>query len=92
MIVDYYHDEASDTIEMAAFQARQDQFNTMTRPLNDEEFAFQNETDFEQNSYWVAYFNVIGSEEQWTEIGLNNVSYAKEATDFIISPEPDTEA
>ena len=28
MFVDYYHDEAANTIEMAAFQARHNQFNT----------------------------------------------------------------
>ena len=63
MFVDYYHDEAADTIEMAAFQAQHDQFN------NDS--AFQNETDFEQTSYRSAYFNEVRSEEQWTEIELN---------------------
>ena len=51
MVIDYYHDETADTIGMAAFQARHHQFNTMTHPLNDES-AFQNETDFEQDSYW----------------------------------------
>ena len=32
MFVDYYHDEAADTIEMAAFQARHDQLNTTFSP------------------------------------------------------------
>ena len=54
--------------------------------------AFQNETDFEQTSYWPTYFNTVRSEEQWTEIELNKVSYAKDATDFIISPESEIEA
>ena len=34
MSVDYFHDEAADAIEMAAFQARHNQFITMTDPLN----------------------------------------------------------
>ena len=50
MFIDYFHDEAADAIEMAAFQMRHDQFNAMAGPLNDES-AFQNETDFEQTSY-----------------------------------------
>ena len=91
VFVDYYHDEATDTIEMAAFQARHDQFGTMAHPLNDES-AFQNETGFEQNSYWPTYFNTVRSEEQWTDVELNEVSYAKEAADFIMNPEPEMEA
>ena len=59
----------------------------MAHPLNDES-AFQNETDFEQTSYCPAYFNAVRSEEQWTDIELNKVNYAEEATGFIISPEP----
>ena len=31
---------------------------------------------------------MLRSEEQWTEVELNKVSYAEEATDFIISPKP----
>ena len=69
MFIDYYHDEA-------AFQARHNQSNTMTHPLNDESF-FQNETDFELNSYCPTYFNTVGSEEQWAEVELNKVSYTK---------------
>ena len=34
MFIDYFHDEAADAIEMVAFQARYNQFNTMTDPLN----------------------------------------------------------
>ena len=63
----------------------------MDHPLKDES-AFQNETDFEQTSYWPTYFNAVRSEEQWTEIELNEVSYAEDATDFIIDPEAETEA
>ena len=63
----------------------------MADPLNDES-AFQNETDFEETSYWPTYFNVFRPDEQWTEIELSKVSYAKDATDFIISPEPEMEA
>ena len=63
----------------------------MADPLNDES-AFQNETDFEQNSYWPTYFNGFRSEEQWTELELNKVSYAVDATDFIIDPKPEMEA
>ena len=36
IFVDYFHDEAANTIEMAAFQARHNQFNAMADPLNDE--------------------------------------------------------
>ena len=67
MFIDYFHDEAADAIEMAAFKARHSQFNAMTDPLNDES-AFQNETDFEQNCYWPTYFNAVRSEELWTEL------------------------
>ena len=84
MFVDYFHNEAANAIEMAVFQARHNQFNTMAHPLNDES-AFQHETDFEQTSYWPTYFNAVRSEEQWTEIKLNEVSSAEDATDFIIS-------
>ena len=56
MFVDYFHDKAANAIEMTIFQARHNQFNTMADPLNDES-AFQNETDFEQTSYWPTYFN-----------------------------------
>ena len=73
MFVDYFHDETVDAIEMAAFHARHNQFNAMADPLNDET-AFRNETDFEQTSYWPTYFNAVRSEEQWTEIELNEVS------------------
>ena len=48
MFVDYLNNEAADAIEMAAFQARHNQFNAIADPLNDES-AFQNETDFEQS-------------------------------------------
>ena len=72
---------------MDAFQAQHNQFNTMAEPLNDNS-AFQNETDFEQTSYWPTYFNTVRSEKQWAEIELNEVSYAKDATDFIVSPGP----
>ena len=91
MSVDYFHDEAANVIEMAAFQARHNQFNAMAEPLNDAS-TFQHETDFEQTSYWPTYFNAVRSEEQWTEIELNEVSYAEDATDFIIDPEAETEA
>ena len=87
MFVDYFHDEAADSIEIAAFQVRHNQFNTMADPLNDES-AFQNETDFEQTSYWPNYFSPVRREEQWTEIKLNKVSSAKDAADFIINFEP----
>ena len=50
IFIDYFHVEAADAIEMAAFQARHNQFNTMADPLNDEP-AFQNETDYEKTSY-----------------------------------------
>ena len=50
MFVDYFHNDAADAIEMAAFQTRHNQFNTTADPLNDES-AFHNETDFEQTSY-----------------------------------------
>ena len=76
MFVDYLNNEAADAIEMAAFQARHNQFNAMNDPFNDES-AFQNETDFEQNCYWPSYFNTVRPEEQWTELELNEVSYAK---------------
>ena len=41
MFIDYFHDKADDAIEMAVFQARHNQFNAMTDPLNDKS-AFQN--------------------------------------------------
>ena len=91
MFIDFFHDEAADAIEMAAFKAQHSQFNAMTEPLNDES-AFQNETDFEQNDYWPNYFNAIRSEEQWTEIELNEINYAEEAADFIIETETEMEA
>ena len=55
IFIDYFHDEAADTIEMSAFQAQHNQFNTMTHLFNYES-ALQNKTDFEQDSYWPAYF------------------------------------
>lgn len=91
MFIDYYHDKAADTVEVAAFQARHNQFNAMTDPLNDE-FAFQHETDFEQNSYWPTYFNMVRSEEQWIDVELNEISYAEEAAEFILNPEPEMKA
>ena len=91
MFIDLFRDKAADAIEMAAFQARHNQFNAIAGPLNDES-AFQNETDFEQTSYWPTYFNAIRSEEQRTELELNKVSYTEDATDFIIDPEPEMEA
>jgi len=91
MFIDYFHDEATDAIEMAAFKAQHSLFNAMTDPLNDES-AFQNETDFEQNCYWPTYFNTVRSEEQWTEIELNEVSYAEDATDFIVDTETGMDA
>ena len=50
IFTDYYHNEAANTIELPAFQEQHNQFNTMTRPLNNKS-SFENETDFEQNSY-----------------------------------------
>ena len=91
MFIDYFHDEADDAIEMSAFKARHSQFNAMTDPLNDES-AFQNETDFEQNCCWPTYFNTVRSEEQWTELELNKISYAEDATEFIIENETEMEA
>ena len=70
----------ADAIEIAAFKAQHSQFNAMTEPLNDES-AFQNEADFEQNYYWPTYFNAVRSEEQWTELKLNEINYAEDATD-----------
>ena len=58
--------------------------------LNDE-FDFQNESDFEQNSYWSTYFDTVRSKEQWADVELNKVSYAEEAADVIINPEPEME-
>ena len=52
----------------------------------------KNETDFEQNYYWPTYFNAVRSEEQWTEIELNEINYAEEAADFIIETETEMEA
>ena len=36
IFIDYFHVEAADAIEMAAFQARHNQFNTMADQINDE--------------------------------------------------------
>ena len=41
---------------MAAFQTRHNQFNTMTHPLDDKS-VFHYKTEFEEDSYWPAYFN-----------------------------------
>ena len=35
---------------------------------------------------------MVRSEEQLTDVELNEVSYAEEAADFIIDPEPEMEA
>ena len=91
MFIDYFHDEAADAIEMAAFKARHSQFNAMTDPLNDES-AFQNETDFEENCYWPTYFNTVRSEEQWTELELDEINCTTDANDFIIETEAEMEA
>lgn len=60
MFIDYFFNEAADTIKMAAFQMRHNQFNTLTHPLTGES-AFQNGTDFKQDSYWPSYFNMVRS-------------------------------
>ena len=44
-----------------------------------------------ETAYWPTYFNTVRSEKQWTEIELNEVSHAKDATNFITNPEPEME-
>ena len=77
MFVDCHHDEAASIIEMAAFQAQRDQFNTMAHPLDDES-VFRNETDFEQDSCWPTCLNAVRSEEQWAVIELEVITLAKQ--------------
>ena len=85
IFIDYFHHEVADTIEMSAFQAQHNQFNTMTH-LFKYESAFQNKTDFEQDSYWPSYSTMDRSEELWTEVELNKGSYTEEAANLMISP------
>ena len=63
----------------------------MTHPFKNE-FDFQIEADFKQDTHWPTYFNMIRSEELWTEDELNKIDYTAEAADFTINVEKDTEA
>ena len=47
MYLDYYHDRATKSLEMTAFQARNNQFNEIKDPLNDGS-DLQHETDPQQ--------------------------------------------
>ena len=84
MFNDFYFDKTVDSLSLMALQARNEQLDVVSIPLNDGP-VIEAKVDLDNNPHCTTYFNVARAEELWTEVELREVGYMDETQDFLVS-------